>query len=138
GLTMAKKKADKKTALGYGEEHAKSGVGAALPAIETWPNQFKRYEIAIEIPEYTAICPKTGLPDFGTIRLTYMPDKSCLELKSLKMYVNAYRNVGIFYENAVNRILQDVVAACRPVWAKVSGEFTARGGLRSVIEAKYP
>jgi 7-cyano-7-deazaguanine reductase len=124
--------------FGYSEQHAKSGIGARLPDIETWPNQHKRYEITIEIPEYTAICPKTGLPDFGTVRIYYMPDKACLELKSLKLYIHAYRNIGIFYENAVNRILQDVVAACHPVWAKVTGEFTARGGLRSMIEAKYP
>jgi 7-cyano-7-deazaguanine reductase len=136
-MAQSKRKAAAST-LGYNTAHAQSGVSAALPAIETWPNQYKRYEISIEIPEYTAICPKTGLPDFGTIRLTYMPDKSCLELKSLKMYIHAYRNVGIFYENAVNKILQDVVASCRPVWARVSGEFTARGGLRSIIEAKYP
>jgi len=128
----------KKTALGYSERHAKSGVEARLPEIETWPNQYKGYEITIEIPEYTAICPKTGLPDFGTIRLRYMPDKACLELKSLKMYIQAYRNIGIFYENAVNRVLQDVVKSCRPVWAVVTGEFTARGGLSSTIEAKYP
>ena len=126
------------TSHGYSERHAKSGVDITLPEIETWPNQYKRYEIAIEIPEYTAICPKTGLPDFGTIRLRYMPDKACLELKSLKLYIHAYRNLGIFYENAVNRILQDAVKACRPIWAIVTGEFTARGGLRSTIEAKYP
>ncbi|HET8579931.1 MAG TPA: preQ(1) synthase [Nitrospiraceae bacterium] len=124
--------------LGYTEQHAASGLAARLPEIETWPNQYKGYEISIEIPEYTAICPKTGLPDFGTIRLRYMPDKACLELKSLKLYIYAYRNLGIFYENAVNRILQDVVTACRPVRATVTGEFTARGGLRSTIEAKYP
>jgi 7-cyano-7-deazaguanine reductase len=124
--------------LGYNERHAKSGTAAPLPDIETFPNQYKGYEIAIEIPEYTAICPKTGLPDFGTIKIQYMPDRSCLELKSLKLYIHAYRNLGIFYENAVNRILQDLVTACRPVWAKVTGEFTARGGLRSTIEAKYP
>ena len=123
---------------GYTDVHARSGVQAKLPAIETWANQYKGYEITIEIPEYTAICPKTGLPDFGTIRLRYMPDKDCLELKSLKLYIHAYRNLGIFYENAVNRILQDVVASCRPVWAVVTGEFTARGGLSSRIEAKYP
>ena len=123
---------------GYTELHAVSGLAARLPEIETWPNQHKGYEITIEIPEYTAICPKTGLPDFGTIRLCYMPDKACLELKSLKFYIHAYRNLGIFYENAVNRILQDVVTACRPVWATVTGEFTARGGLHSTIEAKYP
>jgi 7-cyano-7-deazaguanine reductase len=127
-----------KTQLGYSEEHAKSGISATLPDIETWPNQYKRYEITIDIPEYTAICPKTGLADFGTIRLRYMPDTACLELKSLKLYIHAYRNLGIFYENAVNRILQDVVRACRPVWVTVTGEFTARGGLRSTIEAKYP
>ncbi|MDE3019236.1 MAG: NADPH-dependent 7-cyano-7-deazaguanine reductase QueF [Nitrospirota bacterium] len=123
---------------GYTDVHARSGVQAKLPAIETWANQYKGYEITIEIPEYTAICPKTGLPDFGTIRLRYMPDQDCLELKSLKLYIHAYRNLGIFYENAVNRILQDVVASCRPVWAVVTGEFTARGGLSSRIEAKYP
>ncbi len=128
----------KTTRLGYNERHAKSGIDAPLPEIETFPNQYKGYEITIEIPEYTAICPKTGLPDFGTITVRYMPDKNCLELKALKMYIHAYRNIGIFYENAVNRILQDVVAACRPVWAKVTGEFAARGGLRSVIEAKFP
>lgn len=128
----------KTTTLGYKERHAKSGITAPLPGIETFPNQYKGYEITIEIPEYTAICPKTNLPDFGTITLHYMPDKDCLELKSLKMYIHAYRNLGIFYENAVNRILHDVVKACRPVRAKVTGEFAARGGLRSVIEAKYP
>ena len=122
----------------YTEEHAKAGLDAPLPRIETWPNQYADYEIAVEIPEYNAICPKTGLPDFGTIRIVYVPDKHCLELKSLKMYIHAYRNLGIFYENAVNRILKDLVAACRPVHARVIGEFTARGGLRSTIEAKFP
>ena len=126
------------TTLGYNERHAKSGIAAPLPSIETFPNQYKGYEITIEIPEYTAICPKTGLPDFGTITLRYKPGKKCLELKSLKMYLHAYRNLGIFYENAVNRILRDVVKSCRPIHATVTGEFAARGGLRSVIEAKYP
>jgi len=126
------------TPFGYNERHAKSGLTASLPAIETFPNQYKGYEITIEIPEYTAICPKTSLPDFGVITVHYMPDRECLELKSLKMYIHAYRNIGIFYENAVNRILQDIAAACRPVWARVTGTFAARGGLRSVIEARYP
>ena len=132
------KAGDVATKLGYNERHARSGISSPLPDIETFPNQYKGYEITIVIPEYTAICPKTNLPDFGTITLRYKPDKYCLELKALKMYIHAYRNVGIFYENAVNRILQDVVRACRPTWAKVTGEFAARGGLRSVIEAKYP
>lgn len=117
---------EKKNKLGYSERHAQSGVDAKLPEIETWPNQYKGYKIEIEIPEYTAICPKTGLPDFGTIRLCYMPDKACLELKSLKLYIHSYRNLGIFYENAVNRILRDIVAACQPVWAVVTGEFNVR------------
>ncbi|NKB80435.1 MAG: NADPH-dependent 7-cyano-7-deazaguanine reductase QueF [Nitrospirales bacterium] len=121
----------------YTKAHAKSGLTATLPKIETWPNQYTGYDITIDVPEYTAICPKTGLPDFGTIRIQYMPDQACLELKSLKLYIHAYRNLGIFYENAVNRILQDVVKACRPQWATVTGEFTARGGLHSTIQAKF-
>ena len=88
------KKAQSPSRSGYSEQHAKSGLTAKLPRLETWPNQYPGYEITIEIPEYTAICPKTGLPDFGTIRLTYVPEKSCLELKSLKMYIHAYRNIA--------------------------------------------
>lgn len=122
----------------YTEEHARAGLDAELPPIECWPNQFENYEITIVIPEYTSVCPKTGLPDFGTITIRYIPDKLCLELKSLKMYILGYRNLGIFYENAVNRILRDVVAACRPRWAHVKGEFTPRGGIRSIVEAEYP
>lgn len=122
----------------YTEEHAKSGIDLDLPAIECWPNQFSHYEITITIPEYTAVCPKTGLPDFGTILISYEPDKSCLELKSLKEYINAYRDVGIFYENAVNRILKDIVRACAPKRATVRGEFNVRGGMQSVIETTYP
>jgi 7-cyano-7-deazaguanine reductase len=121
----------------YTEQHARSGIAADLPAIECWPNQFPGYSIRITNSEYTAICPKTGLPDFGTITIDYRPDKLCLELKSLKMYIQAYRNLGIFYENAVNRILRDVVAACRPLSARVTGSFTTRGGMQSVIEAEY-
>lgn len=120
------------------EKEAKAGLTEKLPEIETFPNQFPDYEIKIEFPEFTSICPKTGLPDFGTIIIRYVPDKNCLELKSLKMYLLAYRNLGIFYENAVNRILEDVVQACHPVKATVTGEFNPRGGLESVVEAKYP
>jgi len=122
----------------YTEEHAKSGITAELPEIECWPNQFPHYEITIEIPEYTAVCPKTGLPDFGTITIHYEPDQLCLELKSLKDYINAYRDVGIFYENAVNRILNDLVRACRPKWLTVKGDFNVRGGMKSVVEASFP
>jgi 7-cyano-7-deazaguanine reductase len=121
----------------YTDEHAAAGIDAALPEIETWPNQFPDYEIEIAIPEFTSMCPKTGLPDFGKLTLRYVPDKKCLELKSLKMYLLAYRNLGIFYENVVNRFLRDVVAAARPVSATVTGEFTPRGGLHSRITAVW-
>jgi 7-cyano-7-deazaguanine reductase len=121
----------------YTEDHAKSGIKAPLPEIECWPNQYPGYEITIQIPEYTAVCPKTGLPDFGTITIQYTPDQLCLELKSLKEYINAYRDIGIFYENAVNRILQDLVSACKPKSAMVRGDFNVRGGMKSTIEAKY-
>lgn len=122
----------------YTKEHAKAGLSAKLPKIETFPNQFQGYEITISYPEFTSICPKTGLPDFGTITVQYMPDKKCLELKSVKMYMIAYRNLGIFYENVINRMLNDFVSACRPTWMIVKGEFTARGGMRGTVEARYP
>jgi 7-cyano-7-deazaguanine reductase len=121
----------------YTDEHAAAGVDAALPEIETWPNQFPNYEIEIAIPEFTSMCPKTGLPDFGKLTLRYVPDKECLELKSLKMYLLAYRNLGIFYENVVNRFLRDVVTAAKPRSATVIGEFTPRGGLNSKITATF-
>src|SRR5262249_54357719 len=91
-----------KTVSDYTEEHALRGRDAEIPDIECWPKQFPNYDITISMPEYTSICPKTGLPDFGTINIKYTPDTLCLELKSLKMYFQAFRNVGIFYENAVN------------------------------------
>lgn len=122
----------------YGLKEAKAGLRAKLPVLETFPNQFRRYEITIEIPEFTSVCPKTGQPDFGMVTIRYQPAGRCLELKSLKEYMTAYRNLGIFYENAVNRILEDVVRCCRPVWAVVKGEFNPRGGIQSVVEARYP
>jgi 7-cyano-7-deazaguanine reductase len=121
----------------YTDEHAESGIDAPLPDIETWPNQYPGYEIEISIPEFTSVCPKTGLPDFGQLTLRYVPDQLCLELKSLKMYTLAYRNLGIFYENVVNRVLRDVVAAAKPLSASIVGEFTPRGGLHSRISASY-
>ncbi len=123
---------------GYGEKEARAGLKDRLPRLATFPNQFLDYEITIEIPEFTSVCPKTGLPDFGTVTIRYVPKGSCLELKSLKNYILAYRNLGIFYENAVNRILEDVVRACRPVRATVRGEFNPRGGIMSIVEAHYP
>jgi 7-cyano-7-deazaguanine reductase len=123
---------------GYSDKEAKAGLKAKLPRIETFDNQFPGYEIRIEIPEFTSVCPKTGLPDFGTLTIVYEPKARVLELKSLKEYALAYRNLGIFYENVVNRVLEDVVAACRPVRATVKGEFNPRGGLRSTVEARHP
>ena len=122
----------------YTTEHARAGIDTSLPEIECFENQFRNYEIKISIPEYTSICPRSGLPDFGTITIRYIPNKWCAELKSLKMYILAYRNLGIFYENAVNRILRDFVKATKPVRAQVVGEFTVRGGMKSTIEASYP
>jgi 7-cyano-7-deazaguanine reductase len=123
---------------GYTAAHARSGIRADLPAIEVWPNRFRGTVITVEALEFTSVCPKTGLPDFGRITIRYEPRKTCLELKSLKLYLLAYRNVGIFYENAVNRILADVVKAARPAWAVVQGDFNIRGGMRAVVEACHP
>lgn len=121
----------------YTTEHARKGVKDRLPFIEAFPSLHKGYEIKIEIPEYTSVCPKTGLPDFGTVTIRYMPGKSCIELKSLKYYILGFRNTGIFYENAVNRILKDVVAACDPKWCIVTGEFNVRGGMKTTVTARY-
>ena len=122
----------------YTEEHARAGIQAKLPGLEVWPNQYPGYTITTRYPEYTSVCPKTGLPDYGTITIQYKPHKSCIELKSLKLYLLAYRNLGIFYENAVNKILHDIVAAVQPVWCIVKGEFTPRGGLNTTIFARWP
>ena len=121
----------------YTDEHAVAGIEAALPEIETFPNQFPDYEIEIVMPEFTSVCPKTGLPDFGKITLRYVPDRFCLELKSYKMYLLEYRNLGIFQENAVNRILRDVVKFAKPVSATVVGDWAPRGGLSSLITASW-
>lgn len=121
----------------YTTEHASAGIDAPLPVIETWPNQFPNYEIEISVPEFTSVCPKTGLPDFGTITIHYVPDRLCLELKSLKMYTLAYRDLGIFQENVVNCFVRDIVKACQPVRLTVTGDFAARGGLSSRMVASY-
>lgn len=122
----------------YTKEHAEAGINAKLPKLETWPNQFPAYVISTRFPEYTSVCPKTGLPDYGTITIRYMPQKACLELKALKMYLLAYRDLGIFYENAVNRMLRDIVDAIQPEWCVVVGEFTPRGGLSTSVFARWP
>ncbi|HTS65936.1 MAG TPA: preQ(1) synthase [Candidatus Acidoferrales bacterium] len=121
----------------YTDEHARGGIAAPLPEIETWPNQYPDYEIEIVMPEFTSVCPKTGLPDFGKLVLRYVPDRLCLELKSYKMYLLAYRDLGIFQENAVNRVLRDVVETAKPVSATVTGDFAARGGLTTLVTASW-
>src|SRR5580704_1289883 len=122
----------------YTPEHAAAGLDAKFPEIETWPNQFPGYEILIDDPEFTSVCPKTGLPDFGVITIRYMPDKHCLELKSYKEYLHTYRNLGIFQENIVNQILEDVVRWAKPVWAEVKGDFRPRGGISTTVLASWP
>jgi len=107
--------------------------------LETFPNPqpARDYEIAIRHPEFTSVCPKTGLPDFGEIRVTYVPDDHCLELKALKYYFLEFRNKGIFYEAVTNQILDDLVAACAPRRMTVVGDFSARGGITATVTATY-
>jgi 7-cyano-7-deazaguanine reductase len=107
--------------------------------LETFPNpQPERdYEIEIRCPEFTSVCPKTGLPDFGEIVIRYVPDRACLELKALKYYLIEFRNKGIFYEAVTNQILDELVAACRPRRMTVTGDFSVRGGLKATVTAEY-
>ncbi len=102
------------------------------------PRPERDYEIEIVCPEFTSVCPKTGLPDFGTITIRYVPDKRCVELKSLKYYLGEFRNRGIFYEAAVNAILDDLATACEPRTMTIEGAFTARGGITTKVVAKTP
>jgi 7-cyano-7-deazaguanine reductase len=109
------------------------------PKIEVWKNQYpgKLYTVTIEVPEFTCICPKTGLPDFAIVRIEYIPDKYCVELKSFKLYTIFYRNIGIFNEHVINKILEDCVAACKPRWLRISGEFNPRGGIKTTVTREY-
>src|SRR5438270_13931723 len=111
----------------------------AAEQLETFPNQFPGRDYAVEIvcPEFTSVCPKTGQPDFGTITYTYTPAERCVELKSLKLYLQRFRNEGIFYEHVVNRLLDDFVAACRPRRCRVVGAFTPRGGITTTVTCVY-
>jgi 7-cyano-7-deazaguanine reductase len=110
-----------------------------MPSLETFPNRHtdRDYTIIHTCPEFTALCPKTGQPDFATIRITYVPDKLCVELKSLKLYLFGYRDRGIFYEHVTNVILDDLVAATRPRSMTVEGHFNVRGGISSLVRAVY-
>jgi len=109
------------------------------PAIETFENVYpeRDFEIRMSIPEFTCVCPKTGLPDFAVLTLIYVPDKACLELKSLKEYLLAYRNQGIFHENVVNKVLDDIVSAVKPRRARLEGIFNARGGIQTTVIRDY-
>jgi 7-cyano-7-deazaguanine reductase len=111
-----------------------------LGPVESFPNRHpnRDYEIKITAPEFTAVCPKTGQPDFATLTLTYVPDELCLELKSFKMYLQSYRNRGIYHEHVTNSILDDLVKSCLPRRMTLVGEFNARGGIATTITANYP
>jgi 7-cyano-7-deazaguanine reductase len=110
-----------------------------MPGLETFPNRHpgRDYTIIHTCPEFTAVCPKTGQPDFATIRISYVPDRSCVELKSLKLYLQGYRDRGIYYEHVTNVILDDLVKALRPRRMTVEGDFHVRGGISSVVRAEY-
>jgi 7-cyano-7-deazaguanine reductase len=113
--------------------------GLKTPAIEVWENQYpdKLYTICLEVPEFTCICPKTGLPDFATITISYSPRKYCIELKSFKMYTIFFRNVGIFHEHLINKMLEDFVKASKPRWLKITGVFNPRGGITTTVTREY-
>ncbi|MEK6715642.1 MAG: preQ(1) synthase [Candidatus Omnitrophota bacterium] len=109
------------------------------PKIEVFKNRYadKDYIVSLEIPEFTCLCPKTGLPDFAAIKIEYSPDKYCLELKSFKMYTIFFRNLGIFHENVINRFTEDFVKTVSPKWVKVSGTFNPRGGITTTVSREY-
>ena len=110
-----------------------------IKIIEVFENAYpeRDYTVMHEAPEFTSLCPKTGQPDFATITVEYIPDKLCIELKSLKLYFNSFRNDGIYFESVINRILDDLVAACQPRFMRITAEFNTRGGISSVVEAEY-
>lgn len=113
--------------------------GLKTPAIDVWENKYpdKEYIITLDVPEFTCICPKTGLPDFAVIKIEYSPDKYCIELKSFKMYTIFYRNIGIFHEHLINKMLDDFVKACQPRQAEITGVFNPRGGITTTVNAEY-
>ena len=111
----------------------------ARETLETFDNQFPNRDYVVEIvcPEFTSVCPKTGQPDFGTLTITYTPDRKCVELKSLKMYLQSFRNEGIFYENVTNAILDDLASVLAPRWMKIEAAFSARGGITEKVTVQY-
>ena len=129
-------KKNKKTAYGGLQKNIRS---LKTPKIELWRNQYsdKHYKVNIKTGEFTCICPKTGLPDFADIEITYIPDKHCIELKSFKLYLYAFRQVGIFHEHVVNRMLEDLVKVSVPKYMRIEGIFNTRGGITTTVEAEY-
>lgn len=109
------------------------------PDIEVWENQYPQeiYTVTLDVPEFTCICPKTGLPDFARIRIDYIPYRTCVELKSFKMYTGFFRNIGIFHEHLVNKLMDDFLKACSPRWVKVVIEFNPRGGIQTTVSREY-
>ncbi len=110
-----------------------------MSILKTFKNKAKKrdYEINISCPEFTSLCPATGQPDFAEIKIVYVPNESCIELKSLKLYINSYRDLGEFHEHVTNKILDDIISACKPKYAKVTGDFNVRGGIKTVVHAEY-
>lgn len=133
-----RKAEDRKNTAGY-EGLQKNIKGLKTPAIEVWKNQYpdKIYTIRLEIPEFTCICPKTGLPDFAAICIEYSPRKFCVELKSFKMYTIFFRNLGIFHEHLINKMLEDFVKAVGPRRVKITGVFNPRGGITTIVSREY-
>ena len=111
----------------------------SLPDIEVWENKYpdRDYRVHLDVLEFSCICPKTGLPDYAVFEIDYSPDKWCIELKSFKLYLTSYRNIGIFHEHVVNRIVDDIVKACDPRYMKIKGVFNIRGGIKTTVEREY-
>ncbi|MCP4649107.1 MAG: NADPH-dependent 7-cyano-7-deazaguanine reductase QueF [PVC group bacterium] len=135
---MSQKAKKKKTNSDY-EGLQKSIRKLKTPEIEVWENQYcdKDYWIEMDVPEFTCICPKTGLPDFAIINIDYRPNKYCIELKSFKYYINSYRSVGVFHEHVINKILEDFIKASKPRQVVITGEFNLRGGIKTTVCAEY-
>jgi 7-cyano-7-deazaguanine reductase len=121
------------------QKHQKKLPASQLPALEVVDNHYsdRDYVIRFEIPEFNCVCPKTGLPDFATLTVEYVPAKKLVELKSLKLYINAYRNLGVFHEHVANRVLDDLVAATKPRKLRLTADFNVRGGIHTVVKAGY-
>jgi 7-cyano-7-deazaguanine reductase len=129
---------NKKTISSYEalQENIKS---LKTPAIEVWENQYpdREYTVTMDNPEFTCVCPKTGLPDFAALTIQYKPGRWCVELKSFKMHMLFYRNIGIFHEHVINKLMDDFVKSCKPRWAYIKGEFNVRGGIKTTVSAEY-